>query len=416
MRQDLDAQKELASNEVELASLQDVTNAKAQQAHSELPLFAAADQLKKQERMGRYKFIAVVVIFSVVLLAVYLFMYDRGQVHLPHVENIMNPLSIEQKSDQAIKASNDQVAAVDLQKPANLDAQVSSSVALKINLEAAQNKPQTNNVNSTHGLVNRVESSVEAKNKASNNKLLVETITAQEPVVSVVLAQNTNASQQVAKVSEVVEQNKLSTKAPDKKLSLVKQVAEPSVGHIDAQTVASARRALQKESVLTVINSLKQSLDQHEGLIETSKLYISLLISSGQYAQAEQQLAGYRSQYKNELAFTVLDTRLLMALGKYTKALGLIEQQASLGNMSYELLSLQAAAYQSLQNWGLALQSYTELLRYDATQPRWWLGLAIAHDALGNKGKAKQAYQRVILDGGLEIALQNYAKSRLAQL
>ena len=418
MRQDLDAQRELADAEVESASLQDISNAKKQQVHSELPLFAAADQIKKQERMRRYKFFAVLVIIGVASLTVYLLMYARGQVHLPQLDNAMNPPPIGHKIDQASTAENVRVAVAEPQILANTNEQEGSAVALKINLEAIQTAPQKNDISPARGLANRAENSVDKpveKNSGVQNNIVVinytpvvEAVAEQEPVV---LAHN-NTSQQVVKTGEAVEQHKL----PDKNSKLVKHAAKPSVERIDAQTVASARNALQRVSVLTVIDSLKKALEQHAGLIETSKLYISLLISSRQYAQAEQQLATYRSQYKDELAFTVLQGRLLIASENYTQALTLIEQQVSLGNMSYEMLSLQAAAYQSLQKWSLALQSYTELLRYDAAQPRWWLGLAIAHDALGNKGKAKQAYQRVVLDGGLEKTLQNYAKSRLVQL
>ena len=81
-----------------------------------------------------------------------------------------------------------------------------------------------------------------------------------------------------------------------------------------------------------------------------------------------------------------------------------------------ELTEFRAVAQQALGDYSAAASSYRELLRHDPSQSRWWMGLAIAADADGQRDQAREAYRQAIDTRLLNSDLSQYAQQRLAQL
>lgn len=63
-----------------------------------------------------------------------------------------------------------------------------------------------------------------------------------------------------------------------------------------------------------------------------------------------------------------------------------------------------------------AAQVWSALLQIDNANAAWWAGLGIALDSNGNVQRARQAYRQALLLPGLNPALNQYVRQRLAQM
>mgnify|MGYP000977587285 CR=1 FL=1 len=81
-------------------------------------------------------------------------------------------------------------------------------------------------------------------------------------------------------------------------------------------------------------------------------------------------------------------------------------------NVATENLVLAGSLAQQLQQWPAALSNYQVLVNRDINNSQWVLGLAIAHDALGEKENAHRYYSRLMNLGNVDQAIREYARKR----
>ncbi|ASG02601.1 tetratricopeptide repeat protein [Vibrio anguillarum] len=85
-------------------------------------------------------------------------------------------------------------------------------------------------------------------------------------------------------------------------------------------------------------------------------------------------------------------------------------------NASIDYLSLRAALAQKAKQDALALESYQRLVKLDAENARWWLGLAIAQERTMDFQAAKYTYQQALAKVGLSSQSQLFIRDRLVVL
>ncbi len=78
--------------------------------------------------------------------------------------------------------------------------------------------------------------------------------------------------------------------------------------------------------------------------------------------------------------------------------------------------ALLAAAWQQAGESAQAAATYRALLAHDSRNGAWWLGLALAEDALGEPAAARAAFERARLDRSLEASVRHYIEQRIGQL
>ena len=121
-------------------------------------------------------------------------------------------------------------------------------------------------------------------------------------------------------------------------------------------------------------------------------------------------------RYPQQPVFWLLLARVQNARSELPLALASLQQIADGSELGREKWLLQAEIGQSLKDWPLVQQSYLSLIRQDATQGRWWLGLAYAQDASGTYDTAKASYQEALKRQGLSADARDYIENRLAQI
>ncbi len=85
-------------------------------------------------------------------------------------------------------------------------------------------------------------------------------------------------------------------------------------------------------------------------------------------------------------------------------------------NVSNKYLAMRAALAQQLKSDDLALQSYQMLIKRDAENGRWWLGLGIQQERASDLQGAKESYTKALTMVGLSSQSQSFMRNRLAVL
>jgi MSHA biogenesis protein MshN len=85
--------------------------------------------------------------------------------------------------------------------------------------------------------------------------------------------------------------------------------------------------------------------------------------------------------------------------------------------MSIDSQALQATAWQQLGQHQQALSSFQRLAQQQPLQARWWLGMALSHDALGHSEQALDLFSRSLqLGSNLNPATVSYIQQRIQDL
>ncbi|WP_335904172.1 tetratricopeptide repeat protein [Shewanella algae] len=142
----------------------------------------------------------------------------------------------------------------------------------------------------------------------------------------------------------------------------------------------------------------------------------ALFYGRGELDKAAVLLRQGAESYPQQPTFWLLLARVQKARSELPLALASLQQIADGSELGREKWLLQAEIGQSLEDWPLVQQSYLSLIRQDASQGRWWLGLAYAQDASGDYDAAKASYQEALKRQGLSSDARDYIENRLAQI
>jgi len=197
---------------------------------------------------------------------------------------------------------------------------------------------------------------------------------------------------------------------------LLKSAPVKSALEQDGETALQANQMLESGRGVMAMSLLQQALEKNPGWNQSRQQYIGALIGVGEYAKAGSQIQAYALHNTNKSRLQNLQARLLIAQQQYREAINLLASTAGT-EFEADRWALLGSAYQLAGLWAEAATSYRRLIANDSSDPRWWLGLAVAYDAANKKQQARQAYIEALRNGhALEPGLQNYAKSRLASL
>ncbi|BCV68066.1 MSHA biogenesis protein MshN [Shewanella carassii] len=142
----------------------------------------------------------------------------------------------------------------------------------------------------------------------------------------------------------------------------------------------------------------------------------ALFYGRGELDKAAVLLRQGAERYPQQPVFWLLLARVQKARSELPLALASLQQIADGSELGREKWLLQAEIGQSLKDWPLVQQSYLSLIQQDASQGRWWLGLAYAQDASGAYDAAKASYQEALKRQGLSADARDYIENRLAQI
>lgn len=175
-----------------------------------------------------------------------------------------------------------------------------------------------------------------------------------------------------------------------------------------------AEKVLRQANSRQAIIHLEAALKYRPQWVVARQKLAALYYGRGDNRQAVAMLQqGLQQQPQNtELRLTL--AKLLVNEKQLQAALTVLEQPLKVDSIAF--LAMRAALAQQLNNTALALTSYQQLLLHDASDGRWWLGLAIAQERSQQQTAALTSYRNGLTHGGLSVASQHFIQQRIMAL
>ncbi|MDX2299342.1 MAG: tetratricopeptide repeat protein [Xanthomonadaceae bacterium] len=158
-----------------------------------------------------------------------------------------------------------------------------------------------------------------------------------------------------------------------------------------------------------------QSLLQREPLHARGReLLARLWLGEGRVDQAIQVLNDGLAAQPGQPAWVELQARLLDRSGHRSDAIALLDAQGSPQRLGHQ--ALRGILNTQEGRFADAAKAYQAAIALEPGEPRWWLGLALAWDNLGDRVAARSAYQGALDTGRLDGNGERFARERIAAL
>lgn len=247
-------------------------------------------------------------------------------------------------------------------------------------------------------------------------------VIADHPAVSVLEAQL--AEQQAARSLDSNTANKVSlAPAQTESYSLPAQLplessmqVAPNRAWQDQQTAAQARALMQQGQVQAARLQLEVFLQQQGSANISSQLLCTLYLEQGDLLAAAKLLAGPHADSWPANDRVRLRAQLLMVQGETQNALTLLESNLDNAENDERYRALLASLYQASGNYHEAVASYRRLLSVFGEKSAYWLGLALALDALEQNASAVESYRRAQSFQNLQAEVSTYIEQRITAL
>ncbi|MEW7865835.1 tetratricopeptide repeat protein [Aeromonas diversa] len=189
-----------------------------------------------------------------------------------------------------------------------------------------------------------------------------------------------------------------------------------SPGELATLADKKASSAMAKGDLAEAERQYVALLEQQPQQVAPRKQLAALLYGQGRLDEANRLLEEGVRLHPVEPDFRLLLARLALATGQQPQALNWLAgaRPPLPGNLDY--YATWAGVAQELGRSGEARDLYLQLLRSKPDEGRWWLGLGVAEERLGNGERALDAYRSAQLHGGLGDASSQWLGQRIAAL
>jgi MSHA biogenesis protein MshN len=150
--------------------------------------------------------------------------------------------------------------------------------------------------------------------------------------------------------------------------------------------------------------------------IKARKKLASLLFAQGNFAQSKQLLIQGIDLHPAQSDMRLMLARLYVIQKEHTQAINILaEFEPNTGNQT-EYLAYRASLAQQHKRTELAKSDYKILTDIESTNAKWWLGLAIVRDQLGEINMALQAYNKASSLEQLDGSVNDFIQQRILVL
>jgi MSHA biogenesis protein MshN len=141
-----------------------------------------------------------------------------------------------------------------------------------------------------------------------------------------------------------------------------------------------------------------------------------LLFAQGNFAQSKQLLIQGIDLHPAQSDLRLMLARLYVIQKEHTQAINILaEFEPNTGNQT-EYLAYRASLAQQHKRTELAKSDYKILTDIESTNAKWWLGLAIVRDQLGEINMALQAYNKASSLEQLDGSVNDFIQQRILVL
>ncbi len=181
----------------------------------------------------------------------------------------------------------------------------------------------------------------------------------------------------------------------------------------DRNAAAEARALIGQGLASSARLQLRAFVSVNPGASKSVRVLFELLLSEQKYAEARVLLSRHRDLPGTELA--IMSSYWFLAQKDLTGVTDLIDSQPKSYDQNKEYLGLKAGVLQKISRYRESAEAYQRLLQSEPSNTAYWLGLAVALDAMTEPSRALVAFQRA-LPGQNSADVRRYVLARIEAL
>lgn len=188
----------------------------------------------------------------------------------------------------------------------------------------------------------------------------------------------------------------------------------PNPAWKDQQLALQARELFQAGQEEQSIARLEDFIASHPAAQESTRLLLDIFCEQENSTAAQQVLT--QASFLAPETKTYYAAKIMLLNGNLDEAVTLLESSMTEAENDENYRALLAGLYQRSGMNQEAASHYRRLLTVFGEKPAYWLGFALAQDALNQSQLALQAYQRVSQYSDLQPQVRQYVEQRLVAL
>jgi MSHA biogenesis protein MshN len=161
---------------------------------------------------------------------------------------------------------------------------------------------------------------------------------------------------------------------------------------------------------------LEELLQVQPDNVEASKKLAALLFAQKRSNEAKYVLQQSMDNHPRRSDLRLMLARLYMQKNDSTAAIKLLNEVQPDAVNQLDFLAYRAALLQQNGSHQQAKDDYLQLIEVDRVNAKWWLGLAITQDRLGQTKEALVAYQTAYSKAQLSPSVVKFVKQRMIQI
>ncbi|MCF6338392.1 MAG: tetratricopeptide repeat protein [Gammaproteobacteria bacterium] len=162
--------------------------------------------------------------------------------------------------------------------------------------------------------------------------------------------------------------------------------------------------------------ALEEALSFSPVHLRARETLAAILLNSDRISEAANSLREGLYLIPDAAPLAKLYARILVDQSDIVNAVAVLERARPTVAADPEYYALLAALYQQLEKYAQAAQVYQQILLRHPGTAHWWMGLALAQEAMGETTRALDAFQRAQRAGGLSAAVLKYIQTRIVAL
>ncbi|GAC34108.1 tetratricopeptide repeat protein [Paraglaciecola polaris] len=186
--------------------------------------------------------------------------------------------------------------------------------------------------------------------------------------------------------------------------------------NIQAGLKQSINQALREGKTLTAIDGLQKLLSSEPENLRVRKKLAALLFAENRMAEAQALLTEGLTDAPQQHDLRLMLARLFTQQNSPEKALSLLLEVSPSLTLHSDIYAYRGALAQRTASYAQAQQDYQKLVNAEPEKAKWWLGLGIAQESLGQNSQALASYHKADNEQQLSPEVITFVRQRLNDL
>ncbi|MDO6713223.1 tetratricopeptide repeat protein [Aliiglaciecola sp. 2_MG-2023] len=174
--------------------------------------------------------------------------------------------------------------------------------------------------------------------------------------------------------------------------------------------------ALKRGDDRTAINLLEKLVEVTPENTTARKRLASMLFAQGNHDKADKTLQKGIDLYPGNLELRIMQARLYDQLKKPVQGFELLMAHTVSAFQAPDYVAYRATLAQKANKFEQAKLDYQQLAKSQSANAKWWLGLAVVEERLGNMSEALEAYRHVKQLSQMSVEVEEFVEQRIRYL